>query len=146
MSTNEFRLPSENFIESVKQGLENEVSKAENSVEKGRLFLKWILTEVFHATEDDAENGILDGPNDKGIDAILEIRGSEMNFFRIFQTKFGKSHSMDDLQAFKSKIEPFLKTNPNELSVGSYPRCTNRHTKKRLGMGNYLCYRSKGHI
>lgn len=75
--SSEYRKPSENFIESVKQGIEKEVSRGENSVEKGRLFLKWILTKVFHATEDDAENGSLDGPNDRGVDAILEIRGSE---------------------------------------------------------------------
>jgi len=116
--SNEFTNPSENFIESVKQGLANEVSKGQNSVEKGRLFLKWILTKVFHATEDDAENGIVDGPNDRGIDAILEIRGTEMNFFRIFQSKFGTSHSMDDIEAFKSKIGTLLETNPNELPEG----------------------------
>ncbi|MBI1662403.1 MAG: AIPR family protein [Nitrosopumilus sp.] len=117
MSSN-FTNPSENFIESVKQGITKEVSKGNNTVEKGNLFLKWILTKVFHATEDDAENGSLDGPNDKGIDAILEIRGSEMNFFQIFQSKFGTSHSMDDLEAFKSKMKTLLETNPNELPEG----------------------------
>ena len=113
-----FTNPSENFIESVKQGITKEVSKGKSSVEKGSLFLKWILTKVFHATEDDAENGNLDGPNDKGIDAILEIHGSEMNFFRIFQSKFGTSHSMDDLEAFKSKMKTLQETNPNELPEG----------------------------
>ncbi len=73
----EFSKPSENFIESVKQGIANEISNGENSVEKGRLFLKWILIKVFHATEDDAENGSLDGPHDRGVDAILEIRGTD---------------------------------------------------------------------
>jgi len=76
------------------------------------------LTKAFHATDDDAENGILDGPNDMGIDAILEIRGSEMNFFRIFQSKFGTSHSIDSIEAFRSKVQTLLETNPNELSEG----------------------------
>ncbi|MDH5431114.1 MAG: AIPR family protein [Nitrosopumilus sp.] len=114
----EFIEPSDNFIESVKHGIENEVLKGQNSVEKGRLFLEWILTKAFHATEDDAENGTLDGPNDMGIDAILEIRGSEMNFFRIFQSKFGTSHSMDSIETFKSKINTLLETSPNELPEG----------------------------
>jgi len=114
----EFSAPSTNFIESVKHSIENQVSKADSNVEKGRLFLKWVLTKAFHATDDDAENGILDGPNDHGIDAILEVPGSEVNFFRIFQSKYGKSHSVDEIHAFKSKINDLLEENPNDLPEG----------------------------
>lgn len=118
MLQQEINRPSTNFIESIKQSIENEVSKATTNVEKGRLFLKWTLTKVFHATEDDAENGIVDGPNDQGIDAILEIHGSEMNFFRIFQSKYGESHKVDEIHAFKAKIKEFLEQKPNDLSEG----------------------------
>lgn len=38
-----------------------------------------------------------------------------MNFFRLFQSKFGTSHSMDDVEAFKSKMKTLLEINPNEL-------------------------------
>jgi len=114
----EFSAPSTNFIDSVKHSIENQVSKGDSNVEKGRLFLKWVLTKAFHATDDDAENGILDGPNDHGIDAILEVPGSEVNFFRIFQSKYGKSHSVDEIHAFKSKINDLLEENPNDLPEG----------------------------
>jgi len=114
----QYSTPSSNFVESVRQSIENEVSKGATNVEKGHLFLKWVLTKAFHATDDDAENGILDGPNDHGIDAILEIHGSEMNFFRIFQSKYGTSHSIDAILAFKSKIDDLLKQSPNDLVEG----------------------------
>lgn len=110
--------PSDNFIDSVKYGINTDVSKGQNSVEKGRLFLTWALTKVFHATKDDAEIGILDGPNDMGIDAILEINSSEENSFRIFQSKYGTSHSIDSIDAFKSKVDAFLQKNPNDLPQG----------------------------
>ena len=114
----EYEKPTEKFVESVKKGIEEEVAKASNPVEKGHNFLKWVLTKVFHATEDDAENGILDGPYDFGIDAILEVHGSEISFFRIFQSKFGKSHSTDAIHAFRAKMDEFIQQNPNDLPEG----------------------------
>jgi len=113
-----YEKPSDNFIESVKKGIENETSKADHPVEKGHNFLKWVLTRVFSATDDDAENGILDGPHDHGIDAVLEVHGSELNFFRIFQSKFGTSHKPDEIIAFRAKIQNFLELNPNDLPNG----------------------------
>ena len=118
MLKQQYDSPSPNFVESIKKSIEKEVSEASSNVEKGRLFLTWILTKAFHASEDDAENAILDGPNDHGIDAILEVPGSEVNFFRIFQSKYGKSHSVDEIHAFKSKINELLDENPNDLPEG----------------------------
>ena len=118
MLKQEFGAPSSNFIDSVKNSIETQVPQDESSVEKGRLFLTWVLTKVFQASIDDAENAILDGPNDHGIDAILEVPGSELNFFRIFQSKFGKSHSVDEIHAFKSKISKLLEEEPNDLPEG----------------------------
>ncbi len=114
----EYDKPSKKFTDSIRQGITEEISKATNSVQKGRLFLKWVLTKAFQATIDDADNGILDGPNDHGIDAILEVQGSEMSFFRIFQAKYGKSHSSDAIQAFKAKMDEFVRQNPNDLPEG----------------------------
>jgi len=113
-----YETPSEKFTDSVKKGIENEVGNATNTVEKGNYFLKWILTRVFNATDDDAENGILDGPNDHGIDAILEVHGSELSFFRIFQSKYGTSHKPDEIIAFRAKMDEFLQQNPNDLPEG----------------------------
>ncbi len=113
-----YEKPTEKFVENVKKGIENEVVKATNTIETGHYFLKWILTRVFNATDDDAENGILDGPNDQGIDAILEVHGSEISFFRIFQSKYGTSHKPDEIIAFKAKMKKFLQQNPNDLPEG----------------------------
>jgi len=113
-----YEKPTEKFIESVKKGIENEIAKATNTVEKGNYFLKWILTKVFNATDDDAENGILDGPNDHGIDAILEVHGSEISFFRIFQSKYGTSHKPDEILTFRAKMDEFVQQNPNDLPEG----------------------------
>jgi len=114
----EYNTPSKNFVESVKQSLQDEIPEGSTSVEKGHLFLKWVLTKAFHATDDDAENGILDGPNDHGIDAILEVHGSEMNFFRIFQSKYRSSHSVDAIRSFKAKMDELMEKNPNDLPQG----------------------------
>jgi len=110
--------PPERFITSVKQSIEKEVSKSNNPTEKGRLFLNWVLTKAFQATVDDAANGVLDGANDHGIDAILEVQGSEMSFFRIFQSKYGTSHSSDAVRAFKAKMDELLELKPNKLGEG----------------------------
>lgn len=118
MLQQQFNNPSAKFVESIKQSIENEISKATNNVEKGNLFLKWVLTKVFHATNDDADVCILDGPNDQGIDAILEVQGSEMSFFRIFQSKYGQSHSVDAIRAFKAKMDELLEQKPNDLPEG----------------------------
>ena len=118
MLQQQFNNPSAKFVESIKQSIENEISKATNNVEKGNLFLKWVLTKVFHATNDDADVCILDGPNDQGIDAILEVQGSDMSFFRIFQSKYGQSHSVDAIRAFKAKMDELLEQKPNDLPEG----------------------------
>lgn len=110
--------PSKVFTENVRQSIDDEVGKGENPTEKGRLFLNWVLTRVFNATDDDAENGRLDGPNDHGIDAVLEVHGDEISFFKIFQSKFGTSHSLDAIQAFRTKFQDFLKVKPNDLNQG----------------------------
>ncbi len=115
-----YEKPTEKFVESVKKGIEKEVGKAneKDTVAKGKYFLKWVLTRVFNATDDDAGIGILDGANDHGIDAILEVQGSEFNFFRIFQSKYGTSHKPDEIIKFRAMIDEFLKQNPNDLPQG----------------------------
>jgi hypothetical protein len=55
---------------------------------KGIIFLQWVLTRVFEATEDDAADAIVDGANDLGIDAYLPVDFSD-NTIRLFQSKYG---------------------------------------------------------
>jgi hypothetical protein len=114
----EYNKAPENFVNSVRQSIDDYVSKGVTSTDKGNLFLKWVLTKVFHSSIDDVDDAILDGPNDLGIDALLEVQGSEMDFFRIIQGKYGKSHSTDAIRAFKSKIDELLRQKPNALPEG----------------------------
>ena len=106
------------FANAVRESIDKEVKKGQDPTGKGYFFLKWALTKVFHETDDAAEDAILDGPNDYGIDAILEISGGEINVFNIFQSKFGTSHSIDGIRAFKAKMDEFLKLKPNDLKKG----------------------------
>lgn len=113
-----YNAPPETFVQSVRESIDKEVSKGKNTTEKGCLFLDWAITKIFNETQDDASIAILDGSNDHGIDAILEVQGTEMSFFRIIQSKFGTSHSDDAIYAFKSKMDELLQTRPNDLKEG----------------------------
>ncbi len=111
-------IPTDNFSDTVKNSIYDKISDDLSSVEKGQIFLRWVLTKVFHATESDADNGILDGPNDMGIDAVLEVQGDDVSFFRIFQAKYGSSHNPDQVRLFKSKMQELLEKNLNEIPEG----------------------------
>lgn len=94
---------SENILESIREYSEN----AKNDVEKGKNFLHWILTRVFEATEDDASDAIVDGANDLGIDAYLPVDFSD-NTVRLFQSKYGTSHSIEAIAKFKEDVKRLL--------------------------------------
>jgi hypothetical protein len=94
---------SENIIGSIKEYAEN--SKSE--VEKGNNFLQWVLTRVYEATEDDAADAIVDGANDLGIDAYLPVDFSD-NTIRLFQSKYGTSHSLEAIAKFKEDAKRLL--------------------------------------
>jgi len=65
---------------------------AKNEVEKGHLYLLWHLLYVEEVLEDVAENAIIDGAYDCGIDAYL-VDTSEKRI-RLFQSKYGEAHSI----------------------------------------------------
>lgn len=73
MTQREIEIPSDRFIESVRQSIDEEVSRGNNSVEKGNLFLKWVVTRLFDISEDEIVNQITDGKDDMGIDAWAKI-------------------------------------------------------------------------
>ena len=52
MLLQETETPSKGFIDSVKQSIEEEVSRGDSAVEKGHLFLKWVVTKLFDVSED----------------------------------------------------------------------------------------------
>jgi len=94
---------SENVVDNIRENAEN--SKSE--VEKGNNFLQWVLTRVYEATEDDAADAIVDGANDLGIDAYLPVDFSD-NTIRLFQSKYGTSHSLEAIAKFKEDTQRLL--------------------------------------
>ena len=69
--------------------------------------MQWVLTRVFEATEDDAADAIVDGANDLGIDAYLPVDFSD-NTIRLFQSKYGTSHSLEAIAKFKEDAKRLL--------------------------------------
>ena len=63
--------PLEGFSRSVEDSIKEATSEATNTVQKGHDYLIWMLTNVFEETVENAENAIIDGPDDCGIDAVL---------------------------------------------------------------------------
>jgi hypothetical protein len=80
---------------------------AKNEVEKGHLYLLWHLINVEEVLEDVAENAIIDGAYDCGIDAYL-VNVSEKRI-RLFQSKFGEAHSIGAIDKFVKDVERFKK-------------------------------------
>ncbi len=99
--------PLEGFAENIRDSVHDYSENAKNEVEKGFNFLQWVLTRVFEATEDDAADSIVDGANDLGIDAYLPVDFSD-NKIRLFQSKYGTSHSIDAITKFKEDVKRLL--------------------------------------
>jgi len=96
--------PLEGFTESIEKSISEYVSEATNDVDKGRRYLKKILTLIFEATEVEAENAIIDGANDCGIDARFYLSEKEIV---LIQSKFGTSHSIEAIDHFVKDVERF---------------------------------------
>lgn len=99
--------PLEGFSENIKGSIEEYAEGGKSDVEKGYNFLHWVLTRVFEATEDDAADAIVDGANDLGIDAYLPVDFSD-NKIRLFQSKYGTSHSEEAIAKFKEDVRRLL--------------------------------------
>ena len=100
-------LPLEGFAENIHGSIQEYAENSKSDVEKGYNFLQWVLTRVFEATEDDAADAIVDGANDLGIDAYLPVDFSD-NTIRLFQSKYGTSHSLEAVVKFKEDVKRLL--------------------------------------
>jgi hypothetical protein len=96
--------PLEGFTENIRESIQEYAENSKSEVEKGNNFLQWILTRVFEATEDDAADAIVDGA---GIDAYLPVDFSD-NTIRLFQSKYGTSHSLEAIAKFKEDAKRLL--------------------------------------
>lgn len=99
--------PLEGFSENVQDNIRENAENSKSEVEKGHNFLEWVLTRVYEATEDDAADAIIDGANDLGIDAYLPVDFSD-NTIRLFQSKYGSSHSPEAIAKFKEDTKRLL--------------------------------------
>ena len=106
--------PLEGFSKNIRDSIKENAECAKNEVEKGHNFLHWVLTRVYEATEDDAADAIVDGANDLGIDAYLPVDFSE-NKIRLFQSKYGTSHSMEAIAKFKEDVKRLLKSDVTKM-------------------------------
>jgi len=100
-------VPLEGFSENIQDNIHEHAENSKSEVEKGNNFLQWVLTRVFEATEDDAADAIVDGANDLGIDAYLPVDFSD-NTIRLFQSKYGTSHSLEAIAKFKEDSKRLL--------------------------------------
>ena len=107
-------VPLEGFIENVLGSIQEYAENSKSEVEKGNNFLQWVLTRVFEATEDDAADAIVDGANDLGIDAYLPVDFSD-NTVRLFQSKYGTSHSLEAIAKFKEDVKRLLEKDVTKM-------------------------------
>ncbi|MEK0318052.1 MAG: AIPR family protein [Nitrosopumilus sp.] len=106
--------PLEGFSANITESIREYTESAKNDVEKGNNFLQWVLTRVFEATEDDAADAIVDGANDLGIDAYLPVDFSD-DKIRLFQSKYGTSHSTDAIVKFKEDVKRLLERDVTKM-------------------------------
>ncbi len=106
--------PLEGFSENITESIREYTESAKNDIEKGNNFLQWVLTRVFEATEDDAADAIVDGANDLGIDAYLPVDFSD-DKIRLFQSKYGTSHSTDAIVKFKEDVKRLLERDVTKM-------------------------------
>ena len=106
--------PLEGFSKNIRESIKEYAENSKSEVEKGHNFLQWILTRVYEATEDDAADAIVDGANDLGIDAYLPVDFSD-NKIRLFQSKYGTSHSMEAIAKFREDVKQLLKSDVTKM-------------------------------
>ena len=95
--------PLQGFSKSIQDSIKEATSGATDSVQKGHDYLIWMLTNVFEETLENAENAIIDGPDDCGIDAVLRYEKE----ITLIQSKFGESHDIGMIDKFVKDVERF---------------------------------------
>ena len=95
--------PLEGFAtHSVDVSISEFMKDSNTTVEKGRDYLLWHLINVEDVLQDIAENAIIDGGYDEGIDAYLV--DSDEKRIRLFQSKYGSAHSIGAIDQFVQDV------------------------------------------
>ena len=123
--------PLEGFATHAVDASINEFMKdAITTVEKGHLYLLWHLINVEESLEDVAENAIIDGGYDEGIDAYL--LDYEEKKIRLFQSKYGISHSIGEIDKFVQDIERLKEKEQSKLKRDELQYLWNHLNDKKM--------------
>lgn len=112
-------ISSKEIIKKIKEEI-HEIIKEENLSDEGKGLVIWILKNYFNLKREEAVINVIDSPNDKKVDALLE----EDEVIKIIQCKFfsnvDKKVGENDIILFKGCID-WLK-NPEQISKLNLPR------------------------
>jgi len=105
------------FADTVKQSIDEEVTKAQSSKEKGDRFVEWVITRLLDASADEIRNQITDGKDDEGIDAWIkpEIESENGGVIQLIQCKYGESHDDSKILKFQDDVDKFLQTRVEDI-------------------------------
>ena len=126
--------PLEGFSRSVEDSIKEATSEATNTVQKGHDYLIWMLTNVFEETVENAENAIIDGPDDCGIDAVLRYEKQ----ITLIQSKFGESHDIGMIDKFVKDVERFKNADQSSIKRNDLSYLWNEINQK--GVKVHLAY------
>jgi len=105
------------FADTVKQSIDEEVTKASNSKEKGDCFVEWVITRLLDASADEIRNQITDGKDDEGIDAWIkpEVESENGGVIQLIQCKYGESHDDSKILKFQDDVDKFLQARVEDI-------------------------------
>ena len=105
------------FSTTVKQSIDEEVSKATSNKEKGDRFLEWVVVRLLDASPDEIRNQMVDGKDDEGIDAwiIPDVESENGGVIQLFQCKYGESHDDSKILKFADDVDKFLKSKVEDI-------------------------------
>jgi len=105
------------FAETVKQSIQEEISKATSNKEKGDRFLEWVVVRLLDTSPDEIRNQIVDGKDDEGIDAwiIPDFESENGGVIQLFQCKYGESHDDSQILKFEDDVDKFLKSKVEDI-------------------------------
>ena len=126
--------PLQGFSKSIQDSIKDATSEATNSVQKGHDYLIWMLTNVFEETVENAENAIIDGPDDCGIDAVLRYEKQ----ITLIQSKFGESHDIGMIDKFVKDVERFKNADQSSIKRNDLSYLWNEINQKDVKI--YLAY------
>ena len=126
--------PLQGFSKSIQDSIKEATSEATNSVQKGHDYLIWMLTNVFEETVENAENAIIDGPDDCGIDAVLRYEKQ----ITLIQSKFGESHDIGMIDKFVKDVERFKNADQSSIKRNDLSYLWNEINQK--GVKIHLAY------